>query len=65
MLSLQAHNNETVGSLRNKIAKVLKVPAEQIQFLSNEKMVNSPNVCVFFLIICIYIVAINICLLQY
>jgi len=38
-LSLQAHSNETVGSLRNKIAKVLKVPADQIQFLSNEKMV--------------------------
>lgn len=38
---LQAHSNETVGSLRNKIAKVLKVPAEQIQFLSNEKMVRS------------------------
>jgi len=38
---LQAHSNETVGSLRNKIAKVLKVPAEQIQFLSNEKMVSS------------------------
>jgi len=55
---LQAHSNETVGSLRNKIAKVLKVPAEQIQFLSNEKMVSRKKYLMsLFIDVCINIVA--------
>ena len=37
--SSQVHYNESVGSVRQKIARKMKLPVEQIQFQPNEKLV--------------------------
>ena len=39
-MRVQAHSNESVGSLRHRIASHMKHPVEQIQFVPNEKVVR-------------------------
>lgn len=38
-LILQAHSNETVGSVRWKIAKMLNSPVDNIQIFANDSLV--------------------------
>lgn len=40
VLVLKAHSNESVGSIRQKIARKMKLPVEQVQFVPNEKVVR-------------------------
>jgi len=39
LLLLQAHSNETVGSIRWKIAKMLNSPVDNIQIFANDSLV--------------------------
>ena len=41
---LQAHTNETIGSVRQKVAVRLRTVADQVQIVANDKMVSQSTI---------------------
>ena len=39
----QAHSNESVGSIRHKVAQKLKLSPDTVQIVANDKMVSIPT----------------------